>query len=132
MVHMYAFCLFCCWSVFFVFVLFFLFGMSSRERWPWSDLVHAYPQNERKVLLALLISSLFPQTSTLLGSGAASSIQDRRRLDLSFSLSTHWGRATSLPAFLGLVGTGRLRLHALPTCTAPWVQVSGPLFMCCL
>lgn len=45
----------------------FCSGMSSRERRPWSDLVHAYPQNERKVLLALLISSLLPQPRPFCG-----------------------------------------------------------------
>lgn len=105
-VHMYAFCLFCCWSVFFVFVLVFLSGMSSRTRWLWSDLVHAYPQNERKVLLALLFSSLFPQPRPSWGRGRLR-LYKTDGVSFFLSLSTHRGRATSLTAFLGLVWSVR-------------------------
>lgn len=43
---------FCC------FLSFLLFGMPEGEGWPWSHLVHAYPQNGRTVFSVLLIPSL--------------------------------------------------------------------------
>lgn len=47
----------------------FVWHVIEGEGWPWSDLVHAYPQNERTVLFAFLTTSLFPPFHTLGGEG---------------------------------------------------------------
>lgn len=54
----------------------FVWHVIEGERWPWSDLFHAYPQNERTVLLTFLISSLFSPLQPWGVEGGASSIQD--------------------------------------------------------
>lgn len=114
-------------TVCFVSSFFFVWHVIEGEGWPWSDLVHAYPQNERTVLFAFLISSLFspPPPFTRWESRGLSSTQDQW-VSCLFFVSSHKDRATSFPAFLvSRAGRDNSGLHVLPTShSRPVAQIS--------